>query len=90
MKKSFLVVYENLQEALQLYVDTSIELGYPLPEPTTNTVTLPIEGETDPKTTYVVERMSVSFPRPKTIRNSTTKISRIKAITPKRRTLQAA
>jgi predicted RNase H-like HicB family nuclease len=82
----------NLQEALQLYIDTSVELGYPLPEPTTNTVTLPIEGETDPKTTYVVERMTVTFPRPKVVRPKAIKPtnSPIRVVTSKRRTLQAA
>jgi predicted RNase H-like HicB family nuclease len=86
----------NLQEALQLYIDTSVELGYPLPEPTTNKVTLPIEGETDPKTTYVVERISVTFPRPKLVRTpasktaSKTKTSRISVTPTKRRSLQAA
>jgi len=38
----------NLREALQLYMDTTVELSYPVPEPTSNSVTLSIEGETDP------------------------------------------
>ncbi|MEO7028044.1 MAG: type II toxin-antitoxin system HicB family antitoxin [Acidobacteriaceae bacterium] len=78
----------NLHEALQLYIDTSAELGYALPEPTTNTITLPIEGETDPKTTYVVERMSVTFPRAKLVNKA--KPRRMKVSTSKRRMLQAA
>ena len=82
----------NLHEALQLYIDTSVELGYALPEPTTNKVTLPIEGETDPKTTYVVERISVTFPRLKIARTtaSKTKTSRTRVVPTKRRALQAA
>ena len=52
----------NLTEALELYMDTAIELGLPLPEPVTSTVTLPIEGELDPKTTYVVEHLRVKVP----------------------------
>lgn len=58
----------NLLEALQLYMDTAVELGYPLPEPTSNSVTLPIEGETDPKTTYVVERLTVNVPRTRPVK----------------------
>lgn len=77
----------NLSEALQLYMDTAVELGYPVPEPTSTTVTLPIEGETDPKVTYVVERLTVNIPKPRT---SKPKLSTVKRNTTKRRTLQAA
>ncbi len=52
----------NLREALELYMETLVEFGYPLPEPTTLKVTVPIEGETDPKTTYVVEHLTISVP----------------------------
>lgn len=77
----------NLQEALQLYIDTSVELGYKLPEVTTTKVTLPIEGETDPKTTYIVERLTVSIPRPRTLKRN---LIKVKQATSRRRTLQAA
>jgi len=77
----------NLSEALQLYMDTAVELGYPVPEPTSSTVTLPIEGETDPKVTYVVERLTVNIPKPRT---SKPKLSTVKRNITKRRTLQAA
>jgi predicted RNase H-like HicB family nuclease len=77
----------NLLEALQLYMDTSVELGYPIPEPATKTVTLPIEGETDPKVTYIVERLTVNIPRAKAPKG---KLHKVKKTTTKRRTLQAA
>jgi predicted RNase H-like HicB family nuclease len=80
----------NLHKALQLYIDTSAELGYTLPEPATHAVTLPIEGETDLKTTYVVERMAVSFPRPKATRTRTSRTKVAPKRSTKRRTLQAA
>jgi predicted RNase H-like HicB family nuclease len=76
----------NLREALELYMETSVEYGYVLPEPKTQTVTLPIEGETDPNTTYVVEHLTISVPRSRTTRTRTTRTARI----PKRRTLQTA
>lgn len=78
----------NLLEALQLYIDTAVELGYPIPEPSTKTVTLPIEGETDPKVTYVVERLTVNIPRIKTPKQTPSKKKKLAAT--KRRTLQAA
>jgi predicted RNase H-like HicB family nuclease len=80
-------VRADLQLALQLYMDTSAELGHPLPEPTSTTVTLPIEGETDPKVTYVVERLTVNVPRPKIAKS---KLTKVKPVTTKRRTMQAA
>ncbi len=76
----------NLREALELYMETSTELGYNLPEPTVRTVTLPIEGETDPNTTYVVEHLTISAPRPRTKGSSATRSSK----TPRRRAMQAA
>jgi len=78
----------NLTEALQLYMDTSIELGYPIPEPTSTSVTLPIEGETDPKVSYVVERLTVNIPRSRAPKRKLHKVSR--TVTTKRRTLQTA
>jgi predicted RNase H-like HicB family nuclease len=78
----------NLHEALQLYMDTVVELGYPVPEPTSSTVTLPIEGETDPKVTYVVERLTVNVPRSKAPKTKLHKMK--KPATTKRRALQAA
>ncbi len=78
----------NLLEALQLYMDTAAELGYSLPEPTSKTITLPIEGETDPKVTYVVEHLTVKIPR---ARAAKTKVAVVKKTSStKRRTLQAA
>ena len=78
----------NLAEALQLYMDTSVELGYPIPEPTSNGVKLPIEGETDPNTTYVVERLTVNIPGAKAPKR---KIHRVRQTeTAKRRALQTA
>jgi predicted RNase H-like HicB family nuclease len=77
----------NLLEALQLYMDTAVELGYPLPEPTSKRVTLPIEGETDPKVTYVVEHLTVTIPKAKATKR---KLARATPVKTKRRTLQAA
>lgn len=76
----------NLREALELYMETSIEFGYALPEPKTQTVTLPIEGETDPKTTYVVEHLTISVRRPRKTRARATR----SAPAGKRRALQTA
>lgn len=76
----------NLRDALELYMETSIERGYALPEPRIQTVTLPIEGETDPHTTYVVEHLTISVPRPRASRTK----SRPTIKTRKRRALQAA
>jgi predicted RNase H-like HicB family nuclease len=76
----------NLREALELYMETSVEFGYELPEPKIQTVTLPIEGETDPNTTYVVEHLTIPIPRPKKLRTRATRTTR----TTKRRTMQAA
>ena len=76
----------NLREALELYMETSVEYGYALPEPKTQTVTLPIEGETDPNTTYVVEHLTISVPRPRTTRTRAARPTRA----PKRRALQTA
>jgi predicted RNase H-like HicB family nuclease len=78
----------NLREALELYMETSIEFGYALPEPKTQTVTLPIEGETDPKTSYVVEHLTISVTRPRKSRPRAAK-TRTTVIT-KRRALQTA
>jgi predicted RNase H-like HicB family nuclease len=78
----------NLHEALQLYMDTAVELGYPIPEPTSSTVTLPVEGETDPKVTYVVERLAINVPRAKAPKSKLHKMK--KPATSKRRALQAA
>jgi predicted RNase H-like HicB family nuclease len=78
----------NLAEALQLYMDTAIELGYPIPEPKSATVTVPIEGETDLKVTYVVEHLTVNIPRARAPRRQLHKVGR--PITTKRRALQTA
>jgi predicted RNase H-like HicB family nuclease len=78
----------NLKEALELYMETAVELGYPLPEPTSNSITLPIAGETDPKTIYVVEHLTVKVPIAKTVKPAKLKL-KTKAIS-KRRVLQAA
>jgi len=59
-------VRADLRAGLELYMETCIELGRPLPEPTSNTVTLPIEGETDTTVTYVVERLTIKMPNAKT------------------------
>ncbi len=75
----------NLREALELYMEASAEFGYALPEPTTSTVTLPIEGETDINTTYVVEHLPIKMPRAKTPTKQTNKTS-----VSKRRVMQAA
>jgi predicted RNase H-like HicB family nuclease len=76
----------NLREALELYMETSIEFGYALPEPKTHTVTLPIEGETDPKTTYVVEHLTISVRPPRKTRARAVRTTS----TTKRRALQTA
>lgn len=78
----------NLLEALQLYMDTAAELGYPLPEPTSSTVTVPIEGEKDTKITYVVERLTVNVPRVNAKKRTRQKAAR--TVATKRRTMQAA
>jgi predicted RNase H-like HicB family nuclease len=77
----------NLREALELYMATSIEFGYSLPEPKIQTVTLPIEGETDPNITYVVEHLTISVPRTKRTR---TPAAPATSRTSKRRAMQAA
>ncbi len=77
----------NLREALELYMETSAELGYPLPEPSIQTVTLPVEGETDPKTTYVVEHLTISVPGRPRVRRTRPKVG---ALSKKRRVMQAA
>ncbi len=77
----------NLLEALQLYMDTAVELGVPIPEPTSNTVTLPIEDETDPQTTYVVERLTVNVPRTRTVK---AQAPGLKSRSSKSRAIQAA
>jgi hypothetical protein len=69
-------------------MDTAVELGYPVPEPTSNSVTLPIEGETDPKITYVVERLTVNVPRAKSPARTLLKVRQ--TVTAKRRVMQAA
>jgi predicted RNase H-like HicB family nuclease len=81
-------VRANLHEALQFYMDTAVELGYPIPEPTSTTVTLPIEGENDPKTTYVVERLTVNVPRARVPKRTLRKVRQ--TVTTKRRILQTA
>ncbi len=77
----------NLLEALQLYMDTAVELGYPIPEPKSKHVTLPIEGETNPKVTYTVEHLTVTIPRAKPSRH---KLPRATPVKTRRRALQAA
>jgi predicted RNase H-like HicB family nuclease len=56
----------NLLEALQLYIDTAMDLGHRLPVPTSKSVTLPLEGDNDPNTGYVVEHLTVNIPRSRT------------------------
>jgi len=56
-------VRADLRAGIKLYMDTCVELGKPLPEPTNNTVTLPIEGEKDRKITYHVERLTIKMPK---------------------------
>ena len=53
----------NMKEALEGYMEVSAEYGDQLPEPQTRTVTLPIAGELDPKTTYVVEFLTIQMPK---------------------------
>ncbi len=78
----------NLAEALQLYMDTSAEFGYPIPEPTSNGIKLPIEGESDPNTTYVVEHLTVNVPAARPKKRKLHKVTR--PVTAKRRALQTA
>ncbi len=77
----------NLSEALHLYMETAVELGYPIPEPISSHITLPIEGETDPNITYVVERLTVTVPKPRKTKPATPKI---KLAPTKRRAMTAA
>lgn len=72
----------DLAEPFQFYMETVVELGSPIPVPTNSTVTAPIEGETDPKVTYVFEHLTVNIPKPR--------LSIVKRVITKRRTLQAA
>ncbi len=81
-------VRADLQFAIELYMETCIEFGYELPEPVTQSVTVPIEGETDPKVTYVVERLSVTMPKPKAIEKR--RLAHVKPRSTKRRIQQAA
>jgi len=78
----------NLREALELYMEASVELGYPIPEPTSNGIKLPIEGETDPNTTYVVEHLTVNIPAAKSKKRTLRKVRQ--PVTAKRRALQTA
>ncbi len=80
-------VRADLQFGLELYMDACIEMGYPLPEPQATTVTLPIEGETDPKTTYVVEHLSVKMPKPRPAKRQ---LIKAKPVPIKRRSMQVA
>jgi predicted RNase H-like HicB family nuclease len=80
---------DNLRSALELYMQVSVERGLSLPEPAAETVTLPLEGEIDPKTTYVVEHLTINVPGSKSARPRSTK-SLAKMKTNKRRSLQAA
>src|SRR5580693_4188321 len=68
-------VRADLRAGIRLYMDTCVELGKPLPEPTNNTVTLPIEGETDPKVSYFVERLTIKMPKIKNKKTVTSKRS---------------
>ncbi len=54
----------NMKQAIEGWMEVSSEYGDSVPEATTTSVTLPIEGELDPKTTYVVEFQTVTLPRP--------------------------
>ena len=76
----------NLREALELYMETAVELGYPIPEPTIRQVTLPVEGDADPKTTYIVEHLTISVARAKKAGNAASNPTK----TNKRRAIQAA
>jgi len=78
-------VRADLRAGIKLYMDTCLELEKPLPEPTNNTVTLPMEGETNPKVSYYVERLTIKIPK---MKNSKLKMSK-RAIA-KRRALQTA
>ncbi len=53
----------NMREALEGYLQVSIDFGDDIPLPSSETITLPIQGELDPKTTYVVEFISIAVPR---------------------------
>ena len=75
----------NLREALELYMQTAREFDYPIPEPKIQSVTLPIEGELDPKTTYIVEHLTIEVRDPKV-----RKTRPVRPANTKRRALTAA
>lgn len=52
----------NYKEAVDLYLEGCLEFGEPLPEPTSKTITLPLEGEPDSHAEYVVEWLTVDIP----------------------------
>jgi predicted RNase H-like HicB family nuclease len=78
----------NLTEALQLYVDTAAELGYPIPEPTSTGITIPLESEPGQKASYVVEQLTVNIPRARQPKRKSRQVR--KPVTAKRRALQTA
>lgn len=80
----------NLREALELYMKTSLSFGDALPESVTTSITLPLEGELDPNTAYVVEHLAVTLPELKLSRTKSP-ATRTRASTPKKhRVMQAA
>ena len=80
----------NLREALELHMQTSLEYGDPLPEATTASITLPLEGELDPNAAYVVEHLRVTIPKPKPTRVKTSSFAQTKSTSKKRRVMQHA
>jgi predicted RNase H-like HicB family nuclease len=78
----------NLAEALQLYIDTAVELGYPIPEPTSKGITIPLDSESGQKASYVVEQLTINIPRVKATKRKLRQTRQ--PSTPKRRALQTA
>jgi len=78
----------NLAEALQLYMDTAVELDYPIPEPTSKGITISLESEPGQKASYVVEQLTVNIPRTRAPQRKLRQIR--KPATTKRRALQTA
>ena len=52
----------NMKEALEGFMEVSADYGDVLPTPSIESITLPIAGELDPKTTYIFEFMTIKMP----------------------------
>jgi predicted RNase H-like HicB family nuclease len=81
-------VRADLREGLRLYIESCIESGQPLPESAGNKVTVPVNGETDRRAIYFVERMTIKLPKTKISKSTNARLK--KSAAPKCRVMQAA